>query len=204
MPFPFRLVLPAVFAAAAFMSAAVPASAGDLLAPPVMGEDGLHKQPWIKESFLDINEDIKEAAAEGKRLLITMEVKGCGYCRKMHEVNFREPKIVDYLTKHFHHVQINTQGAREVTDANGETMTEKEYVARLRLRGTPKIVFYAPPADAKGKRGLDAVAFTTEGYWGRDHFYHMMEFVVAEGYKSEPDFLAWLRSDAPKEKVTFD
>lgn len=203
MRFPFHRAVPSVLATV-FLLFALPASAAELLAPPTMGEDGLHKQPWIKESFLDIKEDIAEAAAEGKRLLITMEVKGCGYCRKMHEVNFREPKIVDYLTKHFHHVQINTQGAREVTDVNGDTLTEKQYVERMRLRGTPKIVFYAPPADAAGKRGLDAAAFSVEGYWGRGHFFNMMEYVVAEGYKSEPDFLTWLRSDAPKTNITFD
>lgn len=175
-----------------------------LLPHPVMGEDGLHQQDWIKESFLDISEDIQEAADEGKRLLLTMEVKGCSYCKKMHEVNFREPRIVKYLNEHFHHIQINIQGAREVTDANGDAMTEKGYAERMRLRGTPKIVFFLPPDEAEGKRGVETAAVAVEGYWGRGHFYNMMEYVVAEAYKDESNFFTWLQSDAPKTKIAFD
>ena len=178
--------------------------ARDLLPEPAKGEDGLHKPSWLKESFLDITEDIQEAADAGKRLFMTIEWKGCSFCAKMNEVNWREPRIAEYLNAHFDHIQLNMQGAREVTDANGDAMPEKDYIRRLRLRGTPKLVFFHPPEKAKGKRGVDAVAFTTEGYVGRGHFYNMMEYVVAGAYESEPNFFKWLQSDAPKTKIDFD
>lgn len=191
--------------AAAAASLVVPsAQARELLPAPPFGEDGIHKPSWLKESFLDISEDIVEADAEGKRLFMTIEWKGCPFCHKMNEVNFREPQIVDFLTRHFDHLQLNMQGDREVTDANGDTMSEKDYIRRLRLRGTPKLVFFHGPDKAKGKRGVDAVAFTVEGYVGRDQFYNMMEYVVAEAYETEPNFFKWLQSDAPKTKITFD
>lgn len=172
--------------------------AKELLAAPTLGEDGLHKPSWLKESFLDIAEDIQEAADAGKRLFMTMEVKGCGYCRKMNRVNFREPEIADYLNAHFDHVQVNVQGSREVTDVDGEAMEEKDYAGRLRLRGTPKLVFFHKPEKAKGGKGLDAVAFTAEGYWGREQFHVMMQYVVAEAYESGQSYLDYLNSDAPK------
>jgi len=54
------------------------------LAVPVMaaelGDDGLHKTDWMRETFKDLREDLDEANAEGKRLMILIEQRGCIYC----------------------------------------------------------------------------------------------------------------------------
>jgi len=41
-----------------------------LLPMPAIGEDGMHEQSWFHESFLDLSEDLAEAAANKKRLVI--------------------------------------------------------------------------------------------------------------------------------------
>ena len=33
-----------------------------------LGDDGLHKTPWMRDTFKDLAEDLEEANAEGKRL----------------------------------------------------------------------------------------------------------------------------------------
>lgn len=35
-----------------------------------VGDDGLHKAPWIQDTFKDLNEDLAEANVEGKRLIV--------------------------------------------------------------------------------------------------------------------------------------
>ena len=35
-----------------------------------IGDDGLHKQPWMRDTFKDLREDLGEANAEGKRLVL--------------------------------------------------------------------------------------------------------------------------------------
>ena len=40
------------------------------VAQAALSEDGLHVQPWFLQSFLDMREDVNEAAAEGKILRI--------------------------------------------------------------------------------------------------------------------------------------
>ena len=57
-----------------------------------MGDDGLHKQPWMRDTFKDLGEDLAEANAEGKRLVLFVEQIGCLYCKKMHEEVFSDPE----------------------------------------------------------------------------------------------------------------
>ena len=55
------------FAAAAIaLTLALPAAA---LEVPPLGDDGLHKPTWLRDTFKDLREDLSEANAEGKRLL---------------------------------------------------------------------------------------------------------------------------------------
>lgn len=54
-----------------------------------VGNDGLHKQPWFHQSFLELADDVHEAADEGKFLVVLIEQSGCPYCRELHEVNFK-------------------------------------------------------------------------------------------------------------------
>ena len=45
-----------------------------------MVNPGYEEQPgWFKNSFLDLNEDIEEARASGKRLMIFFYQDGCPY-----------------------------------------------------------------------------------------------------------------------------
>ena len=57
---------------------AMPAFAAEL------GDDGLHKTDWMRDTFKDLREDLHEANVEGKRLVLMVEQRGCIYCTKMH------------------------------------------------------------------------------------------------------------------------
>ena len=67
-------------------------TASAALAAP-LGDDGLHKPDWLQDSFLDLREDLAEASAAGKRVLITIEQRGCIYCAKMHSEIFPDPQV---------------------------------------------------------------------------------------------------------------
>jgi thioredoxin-related protein len=45
------------------------------------------KPDWFVNSFLDIREDIGDAAAEGKRVLLYFYQDGCPYCKKLLDTN---------------------------------------------------------------------------------------------------------------------
>ena len=80
------------------------------LAVAEMGDDGLHKAPWMRDTFKDLSEDLADANAEGKRLMVIIEQRGCIYCKKMHETVFPVPKVADYIDENFFVLQINMFG----------------------------------------------------------------------------------------------
>ncbi len=90
-----------------------------------LGDDGLHKADWMRDTFKDLNENLAEANAEGKRLMIIFEQRGCIYCTKMHNEVFPTEPLNTYLKENFFVVQLNLYGDIEVIDFDGETLTEK-------------------------------------------------------------------------------
>ncbi|MBV6635791.1 MAG: thioredoxin family protein, partial [Mameliella sp.] len=101
-----------------------------LMALPVaaqqMGDDGLYKNPWMRDTFKDLREDLDEANAEGKRLVLFFEQRGCIYCKKMHEEVFTDPEVSEFIAENYFVVQLNLHGSTEVTDFDGEVLQERE------------------------------------------------------------------------------
>ena len=113
---------------------------------PILTDDGLYKQPWFLESFLDLTDDLEGARKEGKRFVIMWELRGCPYCKETHLVNFAQPRISDYVKANFEVLQLNIIGSRKVTDFDGTELSEKELAAKYGVRFTPTFQFFAEAA----------------------------------------------------------
>ncbi len=164
-----------------------------LLAVPPTGEDGLHQQSWFLNSFLDLKEDLDEARAAGKRLVIFWEQKGCPYCKRMHEVNLRIPRIVNSIQDNFVVIQLNLWGDREVTDFDGEVLKEKDLANKWGVLFTPTIQFFPETTDkVAGRSGNKAEVLRIPGYFKPFHFYFLFKYARTNGYETEPNFQRWL------------
>lgn len=96
---------------------------------------------WFKESFLDIGEDVEEAAEEGKHVILFMHLNGCPYCNKMSEENFKHSPDTEYIQEHFDVIAINIKGDREVAFNEEVTVTEKALADLVKVNYTPTTVF---------------------------------------------------------------
>ncbi len=164
-----------------------------LLPMPTTGEDGMHEQSWFHDGFLDLGEDLVEAAKNGKRLVIIWEQRGCPYCKRMHEVNLRIPRIVNSIKNNFMVIQLNLWGDREVTDFDGEVLKEKDLANKWGVLFTPTSIFYPESMEKIGtKSGRDAEVLRIPGYFKPFHFYFLFKYARTNGYESEPNFQRWL------------
>ena len=174
-------------AAGAALAAAVPAGRGaEGGVEPAVSDDGLYTQPWFLQTFLDMRDDLTEAAGQGKRFAVLWEQKGCPYCREMHRVNLARPEINAYVRGRFAIVQLNLWGSREVTDFDGKAMEERELARRWRVTFTPTIQFFPPTLDdAAGANGAEIEVARMPGYFKPFHFVSMFEFVHDKAYADQ-------------------
>ncbi|MHA7776755.1 SoxW family protein [Roseibium sp. M-1] len=152
-----------------------------------MGDDGLHKEDWFTVTFRDMAEDIEAAAADGKRLVIIFEQRGCIYCRQMHEKILSDPEVTDYIKENFMVVQYNMFGDEEVIDLDGEELTEKTAARKWGYVFTPTIVFLPEEAPSEGTVSEVAVA-TMPGAFGKWTFLNMFRWVREKGYEGDEHF----------------
>ncbi|MBE1294336.1 MAG: thioredoxin family protein [Shimia sp.] len=152
-----------------------------------MGDDGLHKADWMRDTFKDLREDLEEANSEGKRLLLLIEQRGCIYCKKMHEEVFVVPEIAEVLRKRYFVVQINMFGDVEVTDFDGTTLSEKDMVKRWGALFTPNMVFL-PEEVSEDLTAVQAAVANMPGAFGKYTTLNLLTWVLEHGYSGEESF----------------
>lgn len=171
----------------AFMIAFVALFLGTAVVAAELGDDGLHKAPWMRDTFKDLREDLEEANAEGQRLMVIVEQRGCIYCTKMHEEVFPREEIAALLNDDFFVVQINMFGDVEVTDFDGTVMTEKEAIKEWGLLFTPTIMVF-PAEVPDGVKADEAAAVSMPGAFGPGTTFDLLTWVLEEGYLGEENF----------------
>ena len=152
-----------------------------------LGDDGLHKTEWMRDTFKDLSEDLEEANAEGKRLMVIIEQRGCIYCKKMHEEVFSLEDIASYIDENYFVVQINMFGDVEVTDFDGTALPEKEIVKKWGALFTPMILFF-PENVPDDEIASQAAVATMPGAFGRHTTFIMLNWVVEKGYEGDESF----------------
>ena len=165
-----------------------------------MVNPGYEEKPeWFKNSFLDIGEDVEEATAAGKRVMLYFYQDGCPYCAKLLRDNFSQQSIVLKSRRYLDVIAVNMWGDREVTDLDGQQSTEKQFAAGLRVMFTPTILmlneqgkvilringYYHP---AKFEAALDYVGLHKEKNLSFADYYHNLAPVKASGKLHEEDF----------------
>ncbi|MEL7115904.1 MAG: thioredoxin family protein [Pseudomonadota bacterium] len=169
-----------IFAIVTALALALPGMAAEL------GDDGLHKTAWMRDTFKDLSEDLEEANAEGKRLLLMFEQRGCIYCTKMHQEVFPDEAITEMLSEAYFVVQLNLHGDIEVTDFDGETLSEKQMARKWGILFTPTMMFL-PNEVAEGETAPRAAVAMMPGAFGKGTTLDMLTWVKEERYLLDGD-----------------
>ena len=162
------------------MTAALVALAAPAWAEVPMGDDGLHKPDWLKDSFKDLRDDAAEAAAAGRTLLVTVEQRGCIYCAELHNQVFTDPRMDALIREKFDVVQIDLFGATDMTDTDGEVLTEKRMAGKWGVTVTPTLLFI-PHELPEGVAANKAAMAVVPGVLPADKAVALFEWAAAGG-----------------------
>ena len=161
-------------------------AAPGLRAEPMLSDDGLYRQPWFVESFLELPDDLQGATNSGKRFAVMWELRGCPYCRETHLVNFARADIENYVKTNFDILQLNIIGARKVTDFDGAEISEKALAAKYGVRFTPTLQFFPESADSLTTASPDKREVArAAGYLRPDDFLAMFRYVREQAYETK-------------------
>lgn len=157
------------------------AFAATTLMAETIGDDGLHKEPWMRETFKDLREDLAEANSEGKRLVLMFEQRGCIYCTKMHKEVFSKQHVSDFIGENFFVVQMNLHGSIEVTDFDGDVREERDMASKWGILFTPSI-YFMPEEVAEGLTVPQAAVAVMPGAFGVGTTLDMFTWVHEKRY----------------------
>lgn len=135
----------------------------------LLAADPIEVPSWFSETFLDFREDVRDAAKDGRRVMVYFGQDGCPYCKALMKVNFGNEELAAFTRRHFVAVALNLWGDRETTWVDGRSMPEKALARALNVQFTPTLLFL----DEKG-----GVALRLNGYQPPDRFRVALEYVA--------------------------
>ncbi len=135
---------------------------------------------FFNETWGDFQEELKNAAAEGKKgVLIFFEMDECPFCHYMKMNILNQPSVQEYYRKNFLLFPVDIEGDIEIKNFNGKSVKQKDFAFKEhRVRATPVIAFF----DLKGNRIFRHTGKTS----GVEEFMWMADYVVNEKYKTMP------------------
>lgn len=154
----------------------------------VLGGITAEHPAWFKESFLDLDADIKEAGASGKHLILYLYLNACPYCHKMLEESFKTEAMAGRIQKDFDVIALNIKGDREVALDAERSLSEKDLAQELKVLYTPTIIFMNPE---------HKVVARVNGYRATQDFARVLDYVSGKHYEQQP-LAAWLESKKQK------
>jgi thioredoxin-related protein len=128
---------------------------------------------WFKDSLLDLPQDLAEAAAANKGLILYFGQRVCTYCDVLLKDTLGQPDIIRYTQKHFDVIAFDVEGKLVVTTLSGVRETESAFTQIEKTYFTPSLIFY----DKTGKEAL-----RLRGYQSPYEFRAALDYVVSGAF----------------------
>ncbi len=129
------------------------------------GNSGTEKPKPAVSSSTEINwqrydDGLAQAQKEGKKVFVEFTAKWCGWCKRMHATTFKDPIVVNLLSKYY--VTVSVDGdSKDSLNIDGYITTEKRLAREYRVTGYPTYWFLTPEAEpiapVKGYRDAKAL-----------------------------------------------
>lgn len=141
------------------------------------GQANVKYPSWFKESFLDLRDDLDDAAKAGKRgIIMFLSQKNCNHCQAFIDTTLSDPRILDRVQKDYDVIALDIFNDLELTDVDGTVNSIKVFADKQRARVTPALLFYG----VEGARLLKII-----GFYPPEKFTQVLDYVDGEYYQQE-------------------
>ncbi len=132
---------------------------------------------FINSPFLDLQEDLAKAKADGKQgLMVVFNTEGCSYCDAFIKRSLSDPKIAASVQKQFDSIGLEIFDDAEMTGPRGESLAVKQFAQREGAGFSPTLLFYGDG----GARMLRVV-----GYQSPERFTAILAYLAEQRYQHE-------------------
>lgn len=133
---------------------------------------------WFKDTFWDLNDDIREAVRAGKTgILIMTSTKTCSYCIAFIEKSLSVPEIEKRLRGQFDVLGLEVIADTEITDVDGKTYHVKDFLKKYKSYFTPALMFFG---------GDGSLLLNIAGYYPPERFKMVLDYIEGRHYKKQP------------------
>lgn len=128
-----------------------------------------------------LDEALKMAEAEGKKILMDVYAVWCPYCKKMHTEVYTDPTVQERIEELFYVVKVNAEGGDPVF-YKGIEYTEETFARALNVTSYPSTFFMRADGEILGMQ---------PGVMPADIFGYLLEYVGKDEFleQSFDDFL---------------
>ncbi len=95
-------------------------------------------------TWLKFEDAIAANAKSPKMLLVDVYTDWCGWCKKMDNETFTDPKVVEYINSKFYAVKLNAEDTKRTFEFMGRTYNEAQMAAAMRVNSYPNFVIIEP------------------------------------------------------------
>lgn len=126
--------------------------------------------------FLPLDEALKIAKQQQRRVFLYFGRHGCPSCDKTNRESFSDPRVVEQFHRNYVLAYVDSESGRRLRLPSGERITEMELGVRLKVFGTPFFYFMEPDGSP---------ILRAPGYQSAEEFLLFDRFVSGGHYKGQ-------------------
>ena len=136
---------------------------------------GSHSEYTNDVEWIKFDTGLKQAAEDGKYLIVYFWRDGCPWCTRMLKDTFANEKIVDLVNAYFTPVKVKTT-SKEIYHTDKGDISASQLARSFKMRGVPATFFLKPDG---------AIITNVPGYVPADKFELILKYLGEEHYQNK-------------------
>ncbi|CAD5109515.1 thioredoxin family protein [Zestomonas carbonaria] len=126
----------------------------------------------------DLAAEARQAAAEGRALVVAFELRDCHFCEAMRRDIYQRPEVQAYYQRHYRTLVVELDADTPLVTPDGRSLAPAFWARGLGVQGTPAFVFF----DGEGQ----LLTRYSGAVQQPEDFIRLGEYVRSAAYEEQP------------------